>query len=100
MGRMILSRATVLDGDNPSVGGRTLVIDGDRIVSVSGEPPRPSPGDEVIALAGRTVMPGMVPCHFHSTYHELGSTAAPYGNEYPPAYQALLPARNLQTPRR
>src|SRR6516165_3457794 len=97
MGRLILTNATVLDGENPAVTGRTVVIDGDRIQSVSAAPPSPAADDEVVDLGGRTVMPGMVTCHFHSTYHELGSTTAPYGNEYPPAYQALLSARNLMT---
>ena len=97
MGRLVLTNATVLDGESPAVTGRTVVIDGDRIQSVSAGPPGSAAGDEVIDLGGRTVMPGMVTCHFHSTYHELGSTTAPYGNEYPPAYQALLSARNLLT---
>jgi imidazolonepropionase-like amidohydrolase len=97
MGRLILTNATVLDGENPAVTGRTVVIDGDRIQSVSATPPAPAADDEVVDLGGRAVMPGMVTCHFHSTYHELGSTTAPYGNEYPPAYQALLSARNLMT---
>ena len=43
-------------------------------------------------------MPGMFTCHFHATYHELGSQPnTPYGDEYPPAYLALIAARNLAT---
>ena len=39
-------------------------------------------------------MPGMYTCHFHSTYHELGSQPnTPYGDEYPPSYQALIAAQ-------
>jgi len=97
MGRLILTAANVLDGENPAVPGRTVVIDGERVTAVTGQPPAPEPGDRVVDVAGRTVMPGMVTCHFHSTYHELGSKTAPYGNEYPPAYQALLSANNLRT---
>jgi len=97
MARLILTNANVLDGENPAMPGRAVVIDGERITAVSASPPARAPEDQVVDLAGRTVMPGMVTCHFHSTYHELGSTTAPYGNEYPPAYQALLAANNLGT---
>jgi imidazolonepropionase-like amidohydrolase len=40
----------------------------------------------------------MFTCHFHATYHELGSRPnTPYGDEYPPSYLALIAARNLAT---
>jgi len=97
MGRLILNHARVLDSDHPAVADGVVVIDGDRIAAVGPVAPQADPGDVVVDLAGRTVMPGMVTCHFHSTYHELGSSVAPYGNEYPPAYQALISARNLAT---
>ena len=97
MARTILTGARVLDGDNPSVEGRTVVIEDRRIAAVTADPVTATPEDRVVDLTGHTVMPGMVSCHFHSTYHELGSVPAPYGNEYPPAYQALISERNLQT---
>src|SRR5580704_12179325 len=93
MARLVLTGATILDGAR----GASVVIDSGRITEVSAGVPEQQPDDRVVDLAGRTVMPGMVTCHFHSTYHELGSTTAPYGNEYPPSYQALLSVKNLQT---
>ena len=97
MSRLVLTNATVLDGINPPVTDRTVVIEGERIDAVTSAKPEPTSDDRVVDLAGRTVMPGMFTCHFHSTYHELGSSpATPYGNEYPPSYLALLSARNLR----
>lgn len=98
MARQILTNANLLDGDSPAQAGRTIVVDGDRITSVTGEVPTELGSDaEVIDLDGRTVMPGMITCHYHSTYRELGATPAPYGLEHPPAYQALIAADNLRT---
>jgi imidazolonepropionase-like amidohydrolase len=98
MGRLLLRNARVLDGLHPPVAGRTVVIEHDRVTAIVGEPIPPQPDDEIVDLGGRTLMPGMFTCHFHATYHELGSKPnTPYGNEYPPAYQALLAAKNLRT---
>jgi len=97
MTRLALTAARLIDGINPAVDGATVVIDGDRIARVSSGSP-PEDVDTVIDLAGRTVMPGMFTCHFHSTYHELGSKPnTPYGDEYPPSYLALIAAKNLKT---
>src|SRR5262245_60976306 len=97
MGRTILTNASLLDGDNPAQPGRTITIEGERIASVSADTPSDVTADDrVVDVSGRTVMPGMVTCHFHSTYRELGSTQAPYGLEHPPAYQALLAADHLR----
>ena len=78
--------------------GRTVVIAGDRIEAVGDlSVVESGPDDVVVDLTGRTVMPGMATCHFHSTYHELGSTPLPYGSEEPPAYMALQCHQNLMT---
>ena len=96
MTRLALTGARLIDGNGPAVDRATVVIDGDRIAEVSSGSP-PEDVDTVIDLAGRTVMPGMFTCHFHSTYHELGSKPnTPYGDEYPPSYLALIAAKNLK----
>lgn len=95
MGRLILSNVGVRDGDGPLATGRSVVIDGERIAAVADSPPDPQPGDRVVDGTGHVVMAGMVTCHFHSTYQDLGAIPAPYGNEYPPSYQALVSEHNL-----
>jgi imidazolonepropionase-like amidohydrolase len=96
MSALVLTNANLLDGESPAVPGTTVVIEGDRITQVVAGGPALLPDDAVtVDLAGRTVMPGMATCHFHSTYHELGSVPLPYGSEHPPAYMALLSHANL-----
>jgi imidazolonepropionase-like amidohydrolase len=95
MNATILTSATVLDGVRPAVRGCSVVLEGERIRSVGTDPVQPGPDDRVIDLGGRTIMPGMATCHFHSTYRDIGT--APYGYEYPPAYQALICHHNLMT---
>ena len=64
MGRTILADATVLDGDNPAQTGRTVTIEGERILGVTaGAPADLSADDRVFDVGGRTVMPGMITCH-------------------------------------
>ena len=92
MARVVLTNVNLLDGEHAARAGASLAIEDDRIDAVGGEA---RPDDRVVDLGGRTVMPGMVTCHFHSTYDDLGSRPEPYGLEDPPAYQALVAARNL-----
>ncbi len=97
--RLVLTNATVLDGER-ALGPRcTVVVEGSTIKEVArdGSPVEPGPADHRHDLGGRTVMPGLFTCHFHSTYHELGSVPTPFGFEHPPAYQAMLGAKNLRT---
>ena len=97
MARLIFANANLLDGNHPAQPGATVVVEDDRIVSVDPVASVEShPDDRVLDLAGRTLMPGMVSCHFHATYHELGAKPAPFGLEEPPALQAVRAVRNLE----
>ena len=102
MSRLVLTGAHVFVGDGTVLERSTVVVDGDRIAAVGPDAAGPGPDgqvrpdDRVVALAGRTVMPGMVNCHFHATYHELGSVPAPFGLEEPMALQVVRAVRNLE----
>lgn len=97
MARLAFTNARLIDGERPPVDGTTVVVDGDRIAEITQGAPA-APVEETYDLAGRTLMPGMFTCHFHATYHELGSKPnVPYGDEYPPSYLAMIAARNFQT---
>jgi imidazolonepropionase-like amidohydrolase len=96
MPRLIFSDANVVDA-NGSRPRSTVVVEGRRIAAVRPGPvDDPGPDDRLVDLGGRTLMPGMVSSHFHSTYHELGSKATPFGLEEPPALQAVRAAGNLE----
>lgn len=98
----MLTGAHVVVGDGTVVDRATVVVDGERIASVGadaggcGPTGGPRPDDRVVELAGRTVMPGMVNCHFHATYHNLGAAPAPFGLEEPMAMQVVRAVGNLE----
>jgi imidazolonepropionase-like amidohydrolase len=94
--RTVLTNARLLDGEHPARPDAIVVIDGSRIDAVADGAFAAIPDDHVVDLGGRTLMPGMATCHFHSTYHELGTVAAPYGLEEPPALQAVRAAKHLE----
>ena len=97
MANVVFTNVNLLDGEHAARPGSCVVVEGKRIVAVDDhQPATVDPGDRVIDLAGRTVMPGMVSSHFHSTYHELGAKPAPFGLEEPPALQAVRAVRNLE----
>ena len=95
--RRVFRGAFVVDGLNPGQQDRTVVVEGDRITTVCEDAAyRPRPGDDVVDLAGKTLMPGMVQAHFHSHFGAFGEgvTAPALGLEATPAYLALLAGHN------
>jgi imidazolonepropionase-like amidohydrolase len=94
--RLIFNRANLIDGDAPARLS-SVVVEGRHIGAVLDDPTqRGEPGDRTVDLAGRTLMPGMITCHFHATYEDLGAKTTPFGLEDPPALQAIRAAKNLE----
>jgi imidazolonepropionase-like amidohydrolase len=97
MGTTAFVGAHVIDVADGSRSGTTVVISGDRIEAVGPDGSVDiSASARTVNLDGRTLMPGMVTSHFHSTYNELGSTSDPLGLDAPGIYQGLIAARNLE----
>jgi imidazolonepropionase-like amidohydrolase len=97
--RILLRNARVLDGLSPARDAQTVVVEGDRISEVAPDAAvTPRPGDEAVDLGGRTVMPGMVQCHFHSHFGAFGEgvTAPALGLEAAPGYLSMLAAHNAE----
>jgi len=96
MQRIVFTDANLIDGEGEPRPGASVVVTGERITAVDSGPVAQKPGDRTIDLAGKTLMPGMISCHFHSTYADISVTPAPLGLEKPPGYLTLLAASNLR----
>lgn len=96
MTRTVFIHANVLDGEHPAKPDCTVVVEGGRVTSVAVGAATIEPGDRVIDCTARTLMPGMVQGHFHSTYlDERMTMMPPIGFARPPAYQAYAAANAL-----
>jgi len=97
MSRVVFTGANLLDGTNPARPGTTVVVEGERIAGISLDGAVQSrPDDRVIALGGRTLMPGMATCHFHATFDGQGLDLFPFGLDQPPGVLMLRAARNAR----
>ncbi len=97
MGRIFFRRANLIDGINAPKKNTTVVVENDRITAVgtNGDAPKPSTQDTVYDLNGRSLMPGMVQCHYHVAYDNVGSLID-LDLKHPPTYLTLIAARNAE----
>jgi imidazolonepropionase-like amidohydrolase len=94
MTRTIFKNVTLLDGEHAARRGATVVVEGERIVSV-GDGPLERPTDNVVELGGMTIMPGMVSGHYHAAYS--GSSVPAIPTSAPETLQAFGALGNVQT---
>lgn len=66
--RKILRGAKIIDCVNPRpLEGYEIIIKGDSILSINKKMEQELPGDEVINLSGKTMLPGLINMHVHLT---------------------------------
>lgn len=97
--RQLLDNARLIDGTGAApLEGASVIVENDTIVfagrMAAGD--RPKPGDaEIVDLAGRTVIPGLVEAHIHLSYNDV-KAIADLDLNCPPEYSTLLAAKNAE----
>jgi imidazolonepropionase-like amidohydrolase len=97
-GRLVFTGARLLDGVNTARDGVSVVVEGNRISAVRDGAVETGEADHVIDLAGKTLMPGMVQCHFHTGFGPTasGGVAPILGLEAPSTYMGMIAAYNAR----
>jgi imidazolonepropionase-like amidohydrolase len=97
--RTLLDNAKLIDGTGAApVEGASVLIENDTIVFAGrmAASDRPKPGDaEIVDLAGRAVIPGLVEAHIHLSYNNV-KAIADLDLNCPPEYSTLLAAKNAE----
>ncbi|MFK7898721.1 MAG: amidohydrolase family protein [Myxococcota bacterium] len=97
MGRIVFKNGRIFDGSDVLPQGTNVIVEGNQIHAVGAEPVEGQPDDRVVDLAGKTLMPGMVQCHFHTGFGPDAGNASPYlGLNMPPAFLGMVAAKNAQ----
>jgi imidazolonepropionase-like amidohydrolase len=100
MARTIFTRANVFDGENPARPDSTVVVEGDRIVSVGSEAVVAQGGDDAFDLAGRTLMPGLGTSHLHAEFKHIDLTVQDeifFGSKWPAGVQMAVAVNTCRT---
>jgi imidazolonepropionase-like amidohydrolase len=97
MPMITLTNARVFDGRRALPGLQTVTVEGNRIVGVAEAGAAPV-AEGAIDLRGRTLMPGLITCHFHTDFFRFtvadGFAGEPLGKELPPGVLMAIGVRN------
>ena len=97
--RIIFQGGKLLDGLQAAREGQSVVVEGPRIAAVEAGSVEARPGDRVVELDGRSLMPGMVQAHFQACFGPcgVGLPGPVLGLEASLPYMGLLAAKNVRT---
>jgi imidazolonepropionase-like amidohydrolase len=97
MGRIFFRGANLIDGIHKPKRNATVVVEGERITAVgtNGDAAAPNGHDTVFDLAGKSLMPGMVQCHYHVAYPNI-TNLDDIDMKYPATYLTLVAAKNAE----
>lgn len=100
MTKIIFTNANLLTGLNPAQPAMSVTVEDDLITAVVPSAEVNAPIDAVVVdLAGRTLMPGLVPCHVHLDYDAVATVhgVLPNGSERPPGVMMAYAINNART---
>lgn len=66
--KLAITNAMILNGTGAVPRAGSVLVDGNRITSVGTSTPN-GPVDRTIDVAGAMLLPGLIDCHDHQTYH-------------------------------
>jgi imidazolonepropionase-like amidohydrolase len=97
MGRIFFRGANLIDGEHKPQPNSTVVVQGKRISAVgkNGDSPKPTVKDVVYDLGGKSLMPGMIQCHYHVAYANVGDMND-IDMKHPPTELTLIAAKNAE----
>jgi imidazolonepropionase-like amidohydrolase len=98
--RTVFRNGRIIDGRGGTEKSASVAIEGDRITAVGPDASIESrPDDRVVALEGRSLMPGMVQGHFHAHFDAnsmSGGLPPSLGLDAAPPYLSMIAAYNAK----
>lgn len=97
MARWVFENGNLFDGIEATQSGAHVVVEGRRIIAVGRGTAPTGAGDRRIDLAGKTLLPGLIQCHFHSGFGpDAGNPMPVLGLNAPPAYLGMVAVYNAR----